>query len=57
MAVTASWTIEDLAVFCEYCMVIEVLEGDKYCTDCANDVTEYLAARFTEQEQCNNGWY
>jgi len=57
MATLTRWTLEDLAVYCEHCMVIAVADGDKYCDDCANDVAEYLAAQYDEQEKIEKGWY
>lgn len=56
MAISA-WTISDLAEFCECCMVIEVNKHDKYCQDCANDVCEYLAELYDEQEKVEKGLY
>jgi hypothetical protein len=51
------WTVEELAVFCEHCMVIAVAEDDRYCLDCANDVCEYLVVWDAEQQCIENGWY
>lgn len=44
-------------VFCEWCTVIPVQEGDKYCAACANEVVEYLAERFEESIRIEKGWY
>lgn len=57
MASITLWTIEDLAAFCEHCMVIAVNSGDKYCNGCANEVVEYLALQADEQEKTEKGWY
>ena len=54
---TAAWTIEDLALFCEHCAVIEIMEGEKYCDGCTNEVVEYLAVRFSEQSSVEKGLY
>ena len=58
MATTiTAWTVADLAVYCEHCLVITISDGDKYCDSCADDVAEYLARRFTEQDAIEKGWY
>lgn len=59
MATTVTaWTKEDLAMYCEYCMVIALDNvSEKYCVDCANDVVEYLAVRFDEQGKVDRGLY
>ena len=57
MATVSSWTVEDLAVFCEHCAVIEIMEGEKYCNGCTEEVVEYLAERFAEQSSVERGLY
>lgn len=66
-----AWTNRDLAeltskamellladdIYCEYCLVVPIQEGDKYCTQCANEIVEALAVRFNEQSSINQGWY
>lgn len=57
MATVSVWTVEDLAVFCEHCAVIEIIEGEKYCNGCTDEVVEYLAVRFAEQSSVEKGLY
>jgi hypothetical protein len=58
MATTlTNWTIADLAEYCEHCMVIAVQDNEKYCDGCADEITEYLAQRFCEQESVEKGLY
>ena len=59
----AIYTIVDTGVIinesehCEYCKVVPISTGDKYCIGCLNDIVEYLANVWREQIQTEKGWY
>lgn len=38
-------------VYCEHCGIVAVADGDKYCLVCAQEITDFLAARFDEQAE------
>lgn len=43
--------------YCEHCLVVPVDVNDKYCVDCAQDITDYLAQQYVEQVSVDKGWY
>jgi hypothetical protein len=47
----------DTIEYCEHCTVIAVHSGDKYCTQCAQEVCDALYEEYSEQLSLNNGWY
>jgi len=51
------WTIADLAEYCEHCMVIAIKDDEKYCDECASEVTEWLAVKYSEQNAVEKGLY
>ncbi len=66
------WTFEDIATltyqaltlaaldddkYCAHCKVMAIHPDDKYCPRCTNEITEYLAAVYTEQGSMDKGLY
>ena len=65
-----SWTYGDLAGFtaqalsldcddtyCEHCSVIPITPGDRYCVKCTQEIVDYLAQVYKEQQACEEGLY
>lgn len=46
-----------LELFCEYCTVVPVAQGDKYCLYCTQVLTDDMALAWQEQQACDNGAY
>jgi hypothetical protein len=43
--------------YCEHCGLIEIPQGDKYCTECTNDIIDYLAMEYQESMRVEKGLY
>ena len=45
-------------VYCEWCQIVPIsCAQDKYCMACVNDIVEYLAKEWQEQQSIERGWY
>lgn len=50
--------VQQEKVYCEWCRIVPLMNSeDKYCMACINDIVEYLAKEWQEQEQVEKGWY
>jgi len=47
----------DTDTYCEHCSVIPIMRGDRYCLTCAQEITDYLAQVYKEQQACEEGLY
>ena len=50
-------TDTDPTEYCEWCMIIPVEKGDKYCDACLQDMIDHLCKEYSEQELIEKGWY